>query len=85
MAHWTRKPEEVPGNHHFERRMVMTRAFQDTTSPAERNDLIACLYRAVAANDGLDYLQVFKADEDERVVWCIDDGSHVTWLLPSDY
>ena len=85
MAHWTRKPQEVEGNHRFSSRMVMTRAFEATVSPDERNALIACLRRAVEHHDGLDYLQVFHTDEDERVVWCIDDGTHVTWLLPSDY
>ncbi len=84
MAHWTRKPEQHPGTHHFERRTVMTRAFEAATSPHERYDLIACLHRAITANDGLDYLQVFESD-DGRTVWVIDDDEYVTWLLPSDY
>lgn len=84
MAHWTRKPQETPGSHRFERRTVMTRAFEAATSPEERYDLIVCLRRAITTHNGLDYLQVFESN-DGRTIWCIDDGSYVTWLLPSDY
>lgn len=84
MATWTRKPQEVSGTQRFTSRMVVTRAADATLMPGELGGLCELLWRDVAAHDGLDYLQVFEAD-DGRVIWCIDDGSFVVWLLPSDY
>lgn len=37
-------------------------------------------------HDGIDYLQVFTDPKDgSRKLWFIDDGEHVTALLPEDY
>ena len=41
------------------------------------------LLKAVKQKGGLDYLQVFEVDGER--LWFIDDTSHVTCLLPSDY
>ena len=82
---WTRKKQETDGDHRFERRAVMTRAFELATTADERVRLFSLLRADVDTHDGLDYLQVFICDQDGRRVWCIDDGAYVTWLLPSDY
>lgn len=81
---WTRKPEETPGTHRFDSRTVMTKALEYNTTHEERIQLMQLLRRDIESNEGLDYLQVFEGS-DGRVVWVIDDGSYVTWLLPSDY
>lgn len=62
----------------------MTKALKYATTHAERLELMQMLHRDIKANDGLDYLQVFESS-DGRVVWGIDDGTYVTWLLPEDY
>jgi hypothetical protein len=41
------------------------------------------LQKQVQRKGGLDYLQVFEIDGER--LWFIDDVSHVTCLLPSDY
>ena len=41
------------------------------------------LLKEVKQRNGLDYLQVFEVDGEK--LWFIDDVSHVTFLLPSDY
>lgn len=43
------------------------------------------LQREAKTHDGIDYLQVFERKDDGERLWFIDDGSHVTALLPSDY
>jgi hypothetical protein len=48
--------------------------------------IVAChmmLLKEVKQKEGLDYLQVF--DMGGERLWFIDDVSHVTCLLPSDY
>ena len=41
------------------------------------------LQKQVKQKNGLDYLQVFEVDGQR--LWFIDDVTHVTCLLPSDY
>ena len=41
------------------------------------------LLKEVKRKSGLDYLQVFEVDGEK--LWFIDDVTHVTALLPSDY
>lgn len=84
MPTWTRKPQEVEGSHRFNSRTVITRAAQAAITSAELLHLSTMLRQAITESDGLDYLQVFECD-DGRVIWCIDDGDYVTWLLPEDY
>jgi hypothetical protein len=83
MATWTRAPEETSGTHRFNNRAFMTPGVRDLLGD-ELATLVEILYRYVQASDGLDYLQVFTSDEGARV-WVIDDGTHHTWLLPSEY
>jgi len=84
MSTWTRKAQQTDGPHQFKTRTVITRAAQAAITSAELLHLSTMLRQAITDNDGLDYLQVFESD-DGRVIWCIDDGEYVTWLLPSDY
>ena len=84
MPTWTRKPQETDGDHQFNSRTVITRAAQASITSAELLHLSTALRQAISDHDGLDYLQVFEC-EDGRVIWVIDDGEYVTWLLPEDY
>ena len=84
MAEWTRKPQEAEGHHRFRNRLVITAAANRVVSRNELFSLCDQLWQDVETHGGLDYLQVFTAD-DGRVLWVIDDGQCVTWLLPSDY
>ena len=84
MADWTRKPEETPGTHRFARQRVATSALLATIDRSELYALNRLLDQAIVEHDGLDYLQVFESDSGLKV-WVIDDGSYVTWMLPSDY
>ncbi len=74
MAQWTRQPEEQPGEYFFSGRGVMTQGVAHSLVPEEIAWIIADLHRAVAENDGLDYLQTYRSD-DGRVVWAIDQLS----------
>jgi len=51
--------------------------------------IVACyvyLQGKAAQFDGIDYLQVFADPKNwDRKLWFIDDGEHVTALLPEDY
>lgn len=80
---WTRTQEQE-GAYRFSGRALMTRGVQTSLSPDEIGSIVAILRDAVRASGGLDYLQVFKA-EDGRVVWAIDDQTHWTLLLPEEY
>ncbi|HLQ44551.1 MAG TPA: hypothetical protein VK137_07480, partial [Planctomycetaceae bacterium] len=48
---------------------------------------LAVLQDAAAANAGIDYLQVFKAEDKPEKLWFIEDGpgGAITALLPTDY
>lgn len=84
MATWKREPEETPGSHRFDSHPYNTPGIRQTLTQAEQLELMRMLEAAVKEHDGLDYLQVFSCDDGRRV-WVIDDGSHFTWLLPSEY
>ena len=62
----------------------MTAGVRDTLDPVDIIEITHHLHEGVRLNDGLDYLQDFK-DKSGRVVWAIDDGTHWTLLLPSEY
>jgi hypothetical protein len=74
MVDWTRKPQERDGDYDFDSRAYMTRGVQRELSAGEIAWIIRDLRRAVEENDGLDYLQVYEAD-DGRTVWVIDQLS----------
>ncbi|MEO1582125.1 MAG: hypothetical protein AAFR91_09755 [Pseudomonadota bacterium] len=80
---WTRS-QETSGTYRFDGRSLMTAGVRDTLDPVDIIEITHHLHEGVRLNDGLDYLQVFK-DKGSRVVWAIDDGTHWTLLLPSEY
>ena len=76
-------PQEKEGNYRFSSKFVATRNAIEKFGEAV---IIAChmtLLKEVKRKNGLDYLQVFEVDGER--LWFIDDVSHVTCLLPSDY
>lgn len=76
-------PQEKEGNYKFDAKFVATRAAVEKFGAAV---IVAChmmLLKEVKRKGGLDYLQVFEVDGER--LWFIDDVSHVTALLPSDY
>ena len=76
-------PQEKEGSYQFSGKFVATAAALEKFEEAV---IIAChmtLLKEVKRKGGLDYLQVFEVDGEK--IWFIDDVSHVTCLLPSDY
>jgi hypothetical protein len=76
-------PQEQEGSYQFNGQFVATRNAVDQFGEAV---IVAChimLLKEVKLKAGLDYLQVFEIDGEK--LWFIDDVSHVTCLLPSDY
>ena len=76
-------PQEKEGNYKFNGQFVATRAAIDKFGHSVIIAAHIILLKEVKRRGGLGYLQVFEID-DERL-WFIDDISHVTCLLPSDY
>jgi len=74
MAHWKRTPQERDGDYEFGGRTYMTRGVQRELTADEVAWILRDLRRAVREHDGLDYLQVYEAD-DGRTVWVIDQLS----------
>ena len=76
-------PQEKEGTYLFSGKFVATRsAIEKFGEPVIFAAFIA-LQKEVKRKGGLDYLQVFEVDGER--IWFIDDVSHVTALLPSDY
>ena len=76
-------PQEKEGNYKFNGRFVTTAAAIEKFGEAVIVAAHIMLLKQVKQNGGLDYLQVFEVDGEK--LWFIDDVSHVTCLLPSDY
>ena len=76
-------PQEQEGDYQFSGRFVSTRAALDKFGEAVIVAAHIMLLKEVKRKGGLDYLQVFDIDGEK--LWFIDDCSHVTCLLPSDY
>jgi hypothetical protein len=74
MNKWRRKEKERDGDYYFSGRAYMTRGVQRELSDVEITWIIADLKQAVREHDGLDYLQVYTAD-DGRTIWVIDQLS----------
>jgi len=81
----TLKPQECNGTYKFDSQVYMTRGFQ-----SEFGDLApAVVFTTMAkikerVNEGIaDYFQV--AECNEISFWVIDDVSHITFLLKSEY
>ena len=71
MDTWTRQPQECPGDYFFSGRAFMTVGVQAALSPEEIAFIAEELRAFVERENGVDYLQVYEAD-DSRRVWCID-------------
>lgn len=76
-------PQEKEGTYQFSGKFVSTRAAIEKFGEAVIVAAHIMLKKEVKRKGGLDYLQVF--DIDDGKLWFIDDVSHVTCLLPSDY
>jgi len=76
-------PQEKEGNYKFAGRFVATRAAIEKFGHAVIIAAHMMLLKEVRRKGGLDYLQVFEIDGER--LWFIDDVTHVTCLLPSDY
>ena len=92
------KPQEIPLSNSNSRYMFSTNAekpFVATTAAIKRfgyERILSCfvsLQVLAQEQNGLDYLQVFEAQDGGEALWFIDDGdgpeTAVTALLPSDY
>jgi hypothetical protein len=76
-------PQEKEGTYKFDGKFVAT---QNAITQFGDAVILAChmmLLKEIKRKGGLDYLQVFEVDGEK--LWFIDDVSHVTALLPSDY
>ena len=76
-------PQEKEGSYKFNGRFVATRAAIEKFGEAVIIAAHITLLTEVKRRGGMDYLQVFDIDGER--LWFIDDVSHVTCLLPSDY
>ena len=76
-------PQEKEGHYQFDGRFVATRAAVAKFGEAVIIAAHLTLQKEVKRRGGLDYLQVFDVDGEKP--WFIDDVTHVTCLLPSDY
>ena len=75
--------QEKEGTYHFDSQFVATPAAINKFGNAVIIAAHIMLRKEVKLRNGLDYLQVFEIDGEK--LWFIDDVSHVTCLLPSDY
>lgn len=75
--------QEKEGSYQFTGKFVSTRAAIEKFGEAVIIAAHIMLQKEVKRRGGLDYLQVFEIDGEK--LWFIDDVSHVTCLLPSDY
>ncbi len=76
-------PQEKEGTYQFDGKSVSTPAAIEKFGEAVIIAAHITLLKEVKRKGGLDYLQVFDIDGEK--LWFIDDCSHVTCLLPSDY
>ena len=81
------RPQEEPSNAKFNNPVIMTRGFNATFEPSSillaTTTLTKIIQDRVNSVEGADYLQVAMFDNIK--FWIIDDGSYVTFLLPSEY
>ena len=76
-------PQKKEGSCSFSSRFVATRAAIDKFGEAVIVAAHITLLKEVNRKGGLDYLQIFDIGGEK--LWFIDDVTHVTCLLPSDY
>lgn len=80
-------PQECGGDSTFTSSIYMTRGFRDSFGEAFAYlilDTINLIQKKhVKGPEGADYLQVM--DYEGVVFWCIDDVTHITFLMPEEY
>lgn len=76
-------PQEKEEHHQFSGKFVATRNAIEKFGESVIIAAHMTLLKEVKRKGGLDYLQVFEIDGEK--LWFIDDVTHVTCLLPSDY
>ncbi len=81
------RPQECGGEYTFSSKIYVTKGFKSAFGE-EFNQLVTISLemiqkRCVESPEGADYLQVFTFEE--RRYWCIDDVTHITFLLPEEY
>lgn len=85
----TLQPQECNGNCRFCGQIVYTKAFYEIFQDKTIEVIIASMsliFDLVSKNIA-DYLQVFTVETNTGTIkfWVIDNGSYITYLLPSDY
>lgn len=83
------QPQEVNGNCTFSGQIVYTKAFGEVFQDKTTEVILASMsliFERVRKNIA-DYLQVFTVETNTGTIkfWVIDNGSYITYLLPSDY
>ena len=85
----TIQPQEVCGNCSFSGAIMYTKAFGEVFKEQTTKVTLASMSLIFErVRKGIaDYLQVFTVETDTGTIkfWVIDDGSYITFLLPSDY
>ena len=83
----TLKPQEQEGTYQFNSQLFATNGFiSEFGEEAHMLAFVAVnriINEIVKVQSGADYLQVFEYNG--RRFWIIDDVSHITVLLPSEY
>ena len=82
------QPQEVCGRCKFMGTIVYTKAFGEVFQDKTTEVILASMgliFERVRRNIA-DYLQVFTVETNTATIkfWVIDDGSYITFLLPSD-
>ena len=77
------QPQETEGTYKFDGKFVATPRAIDKFGDAVIVAAHTMLRKRAEEEGGLDYLQVFEICGEK--LWFIDDVTHVTCLLPSDY
>ena len=98
MAKWTRQPQEQEVSYHFSGTFYATRGIQELLSQEEILAIYQEIQKLVKENDGLDYLQVYVAEGEEKIFFIdqlnkemIESGdykeeyNYCTLLLSSEY
>ena len=85
----TLQPQECNGNCRFCGQIVYTKAFGEVFQDKTFVVILASMsliFDLVSKNIA-DYLQVFTVETNTGTIkfWVIDNGSYITYLLPSDY
>ena len=98
MVKWIRQPQEQEGNYYFSGTFYVTRGIQELLSQEEILAIYQEVQKLVKENGGLDYLQVYVAEGEEKLFFIdqlskemIESGdykeeyNYCTLLLSSEY